>query len=78
MGKGNSCPAFQFISLKHLFIYSIFAVLVTHILIYGPKSYLARRELNNEKPSVKLISSDFESLPGSIYEFVILFLKSKT
>lgn len=66
-GKRNSCPAFQFISVIHLFIYCISAVLVTHILVYGPKSYVERRELNNEKPSVKLISSDFESLLGSTY-----------
>lgn len=62
----DTCPAFQLISLIHLFIYCIFAVLVTYILIYGPKSYLERRELNNEKPAVNLISSDLESLPVSI------------
>ena len=66
-GKGNACPAFQFISLIHLFIHCIFVVLVTHILIYRPESYLERRELNNEKRAVKPISSDFESLPVSMY-----------
>lgn len=71
-GEGSSCPTFQLISLAHLFIFCIFAELVTHILIYGPENYLGRRELNNEKPAVKLMSSDSELL--SVSMFVIFFL----
>lgn len=74
-GKAKSCPAFQFISLIHLFIYCIFAVLLTHILICGPEGYLERRELNNEKMAVKLILSDFESLPVSIYVCDFIFVE---
>lgn len=64
-GKGNSCPASQ--CVYHFFMYCIFAVLVTCILTYRQKSYLERRELDNEKLAVKLTSSDFELLPVSIY-----------
>lgn len=66
-GKGNSCPAFQFLSPISLFKYWGFAALLTHVLPLGPKSEWERRELNKEKLAIKLISPDLESLPASTY-----------